>query len=158
MRLLLQACHPSLRPLSTKATPRSPPGHLPQLLPEYEKVSSVVDGPRHHPLSPITELVKAVVDVSNQLPAHGELRLDVGREEVLTGREAGTVVTRQDNRPGAAGEEAAPSAQQVAQPRPQAQVTQQSAQEPTPDLPSRPKGKQKPAPRAHCKKQSSGTT
>lgn len=100
MRLLLQACHPSLRPLSTKATPRSPPGHLPQLLPEYEKVSSVVDGPRHHPLSPITELVKAVVDVSNQLPAHGELRLDVGREEVLMGREAGTVVTRQDNRPG----------------------------------------------------------
>lgn len=88
-----------------KATPRSPPGHLPQLLPECEKVSSVVDGPRHHPLSPIAELVKAAIDVSNQLPAHGELRLDVGWEEVLTGREAGTAITRQDNCPGDEGRE-----------------------------------------------------
>ena len=64
-------------------------GHLPQLLPEDEEVSSIVDGPRRNPLGPVAKLVEAVVDVSNELPADGELSLDVGWEEVLTGRREG---------------------------------------------------------------------
>ena len=68
-------------------------GHLPQLLPEYEKVSSIVDGPRRDPLGPISKLVEAVVDVPDELPADGKLSLDVGREEVLAGRTARPWVT-----------------------------------------------------------------
>lgn len=63
-----------------------PQGHLPQLLPEDEQVRSVVHGPGRHPLGSVTELVEAVVDVTDQLPADGELRVDIGREEVLEGK------------------------------------------------------------------------
>lgn len=56
---------------------------MPEFLPEYEKISSVVNGPGCDPLCSVSKLVKAVVDVSNQLPAHGKLSLDVSREEVL---------------------------------------------------------------------------
>lgn len=109
-------------------------GHLPQLLPEDEEVSSIVDGPRHHPLGPVAELVEAVVDVANQLPADGELSLDVGWEEVLTGEDGGDcaspdVKTFRKRRP--AGGEATPSTERVNEPRPPGQVTQRPAQEPT---------------------------
>lgn len=56
---------------------------MPELLPEYEKISSVVNGPGRDPLGSVSKLVEAVVDISNQLPAHGKLGLDVSREEVL---------------------------------------------------------------------------
>lgn len=68
-------------------------GHLPQLLPEYEKVSSIVDGPGRDPLGPISKLVEAVVDVPNEFPADSKLSLDVGREEVLAGRIARLWIT-----------------------------------------------------------------
>lgn len=57
--------------------------YMPELLPEYEKISSVVDGPGRDPLGSVSKLVEAVVDIPNQLSAHGELSLDVSGEEVL---------------------------------------------------------------------------
>lgn len=62
-----------------------------QLLPKYEKVSSIVNGPRCNPLGPISKLVEAVVDVPDELPADGKLSLDVSREEVLGPRSQLTV-------------------------------------------------------------------
>lgn len=63
--------------------PQSLQSYVPELLPEYEKISSVVNGPGRNPLSSVSKLVEAVVDISNQLPAHGKLSLDVSWEEVL---------------------------------------------------------------------------
>lgn len=63
--------------------PQSLQSHLPELLPEYEKISSVVNGPGRNPLGSVSKFVEAVVDISNQLPAHGKLSLDVSWEEVL---------------------------------------------------------------------------
>lgn len=56
---------------------------MPELLPENEKISSIVNGPGCDPLGSVSELVEAVVDISNQLPAHGKLILDISWEEVL---------------------------------------------------------------------------
>lgn len=56
---------------------------MPKLLSKYEKISSVVNGPGRNPLGSVSKLVEAVVDISNQLPAHGKLSLDVSWEEVL---------------------------------------------------------------------------
>lgn len=56
---------------------------MPELLPEYEKISSIVNGPGCNPLGSVSKLVEAVVDISNQLPAHGKLGLDISWEEVL---------------------------------------------------------------------------
>lgn len=63
--------------------PQSLQSHLPELLPEYKKISSVVNGPGRNPLGSVSKFVEAVVDISNQLPAHGKLSLDVSWEEVL---------------------------------------------------------------------------
>lgn len=77
--------------------PQSLQGHMPELLPEYEKISSIVDGPGRDPLGSVSKLVEAVVDISNQLPTHGKLGLDVSWEEVLeTGgkkRDSGLLLT-----------------------------------------------------------------
>lgn len=56
---------------------------MPELLPEYEKIGSVVNGPGRNPLGSVSKLVEAIVDISNQLPTHGKLGLDVSWEEVL---------------------------------------------------------------------------
>lgn len=63
--------------------PQSLQSHMPELLPKYEKISSVVNGPGRNPLRSVSKLIEAVVDISNQLPAHGKLSLDVSWEEVL---------------------------------------------------------------------------
>lgn len=70
---------------------------MPELLPKYEKISSVVNGPGRNPLGSVSKLIEAVVDISNQLPAHGKLSLDVGWEEVLENggkkRESGLLIS-----------------------------------------------------------------
>lgn len=70
---------------------------MPELLPKYEKISSVVNGPGRNPLGSVSKLIEAVVDISNQLPAHGKLSLDVSWEEVLENggkkRESGLLIS-----------------------------------------------------------------
>lgn len=42
---------------------------VPELSTEHEQVSCVLLGALRHSLSPVPQLVEAVVDISNQLPA-----------------------------------------------------------------------------------------
>lgn len=63
--------------------PQSLQSYMPKLLSKYEKISSIVNGPGRNPLGSVSKLVETVVDISNQLPAHGKLSLDVSWEEFL---------------------------------------------------------------------------
>lgn len=75
---------------------------MPELLPEYEKISSIVNGAGRNPLGSVSKLVEAVVDISNQLPTHGKLGLDVSWEEVLVKggkkRESGVLFSLRERR------------------------------------------------------------
>lgn len=59
------------------------PPNLPELLPKYEEVGGVIDGSGCDPLRTVPELIKAVINISDQLPAGSKLGLNVSWEVVL---------------------------------------------------------------------------
>lgn len=69
--------------LETFTSANPVPPSLPQLLPKYEEVGGVIDGSGSDPLRTVPELIKAVINIPDQLPAGSKLGLNVSWEEVL---------------------------------------------------------------------------
>lgn len=69
-------------------TPSSSADNTPELSAKHQQICGVLFGALGHFLCSVPQPVEAVVDLFNQLPARGELGLDVGGEVFLPKREA----------------------------------------------------------------------